>query len=87
VELVTAVSSQINEISDSMREMAGNSQKIIESVSEIKELSENAAANTESVSAITRQQTESMGEINMASRHLAQIAEELQQTINQGFKL
>jgi len=78
VTLVTDVSGQIKEISESIQEMALGSQQIVSSVKTIDDLGKKSAGESESVSAAAEEQLASMEEIASASQALAELAQSLQ---------
>ena len=80
-DLVTEVSDQVKQISTAIHEMAGGSQKIVESVHKINDLSKKSAGEAQSVSAATEEQLASMEEIATSSRALATLAQELQAAV------
>lgn len=81
-DLVTEVSGQIKQISLAIQEMATGSQRIVESVHKIDDLSKNAAGEAEGVSAATEEQLASMEEIGVSSRALSKLATELQMAVS-----
>lgn len=80
--LVEQVSAQVGEITASIQKMSTGSQKIVVAVQEINKISKVAASETLSISAATQEQTASMEEIASSSHALANMAEELQKSIN-----
>ena len=72
------VSAHMAEVSTAIGEVAGSSEKIVDSVAEIETVSKAAAAQAENVSAAAEELTASMAEISSSSRSLAQMAQELQ---------
>ncbi len=80
-DLVAQVSAQIEEISQSMHNMAGSNQQIVNSISDIGRVSRETSAHTQTVSAITQEQTASVEEIAAASHSLHQLAQELKNVI------
>jgi len=83
VELVTAVSTQVEDISVAVQQMAGGSKQIVESVEKIANVSRSTVGETQTVSAATQEQSAAIEEIATSSRALAQMAEELQLEIRQ----
>jgi len=86
IEIVEAVSDQVQDISSAISGMAGSGEEIVEHIRTIGEASRTAAEEAETVSAATEEQSASVQEISNASESLAQMAEELQQEIAK-FKL
>lgn len=84
--LVGQVSKQVGDISAAIQEMAGGSQKVVLSMQEIDGISRETASHTQTVSAAIEEQSASMEEIASSSHALAQMAEELQNAVNQ-FKM
>lgn len=80
--LVEQVSAQVGEITTSIQKMNSGSQKIVVAVQEINKISKVAASETLSISAATQEQTASMEEIASSSHALANMAEDLQKSIN-----
>ncbi len=85
-ELISDVSTQVNEISSAIQQMAGGSKQVVVSINTINEISKEAAGQAQSVSAATEEQSASMEEIAASSRNLAKMAEELQSVVSK-FKL
>lgn len=79
--LIQQVLSQREEISRSITEMTGDSDKIIIAVQEIDVVSKNTVSQTQTVAAATEEQSASMIEIATSSRELAKMAQELQEMI------
>lgn len=80
---VETVSKQVEEISESMQHLSGGSKQIIGSVQQIETISKETASQAQSVSAATEEQAASMEEISASSHALRQMAEQLQETVNQ----
>jgi len=80
--LVEQVSKQVSEITSSIQTMNIGSQKIVTAVQEIDRVTRVASSETLSISAATQEQTASMEEIASSSHALANMAEELQKSIN-----
>ncbi|WP_217645096.1 methyl-accepting chemotaxis protein [Pelosinus propionicus] len=80
-EIVTQVAEQIMEISDAMQQMEIGSQQIVSSVHRINDLSKQSAVEAESVSAATEQQSASIHEVACASKNMAKMAQNLQETV------
>ncbi|MDQ7095267.1 methyl-accepting chemotaxis protein [Desulfosporosinus sp. PR] len=81
-ELVTKVSTQVGEISEAIYLIVNGSQQIVGSVEHIDELSKKAAKETQTVSAVTEEQSASMEEIAAASHALAELAQDLQVAVS-----
>ena len=79
--IVEQVSSQMQTISSSTRDMAINGEQIVQNVRTIGEASKTAAEEAETVSAATQEQTASVHEIAGESTNLARMAGELQQEV------
>ncbi len=79
--IVEQVSSQMQAISRSTRDMADNGVQIVKNVRTIGETSKSSAEEAETVSAATQQQTASVHEIAAESTNLARMAGELQQDV------
>jgi methyl-accepting chemotaxis protein len=86
IEIVEAVSDQVQDISSAISGMAGSGEEIVEHIRTIGEASRTAAEEAETVSAATEEQSASVQEISNASESLAKMAEELQHEITK-FKL
>ena len=80
--LVGQVSKQVSEITNSIEKMDAGSQKIVVAVQEINAITKASSSETLSISAATQEQTASMEEIASSSHALANMAEELQKSIN-----
>jgi methyl-accepting chemotaxis protein len=78
---VDTVSSQIQEISASIQQMAQGTEKVVETVSEIEEIAIETTSQSQDVSAATEEQLASMEEIAASAASLANMAEELQDSI------
>ncbi len=81
-ELITDVSTKLNEISAAIRTMADGSERIVGAMAQIDEASNRAAEETHTVSVTTAEQTAAMEEIAAASQSLAQLARELQEGVS-----
>ncbi len=79
--LIGQVTHQVNEITSSIAEMNASSQKIVVSVEDINGITKVAAAESQSISAATEEQTATMEEIASSSHALANMAEDLQKTV------
>jgi methyl-accepting chemotaxis protein len=80
-ELIGRAADQISEISESINNIAGDSQKVVLSVKEIAEISKGTAGQSQTVSAATEEQSASTEEIASSSAALTQLAEELQEAV------
>jgi len=86
VGLVNTVSSQIEGISQTVQQMAGDSQQVVLAVQQIATVSKSTVGQTQTVSAATEEQSASIQEIASSSQALANMAEELQAAVRQ-FKI
>jgi methyl-accepting chemotaxis protein len=75
--LFNKVSTQIQEISAAIEQMANESQHIVDSVHDIDGISKAAASQAQTVSAATEEQSATMEEIAASSQVLSKMAEEL----------
>lgn len=75
---INQVVSQIQEVSVTIEEMAGGSQRIVSSITQIDEISKDNIGQTQTVSAATEEQTASAEQIASASQSLAKMAQDLQ---------
>ena len=82
-DIVETVSTQMQGISASSKDMAQNGEKIVENIRTIGSASKTAAEEAETVSAATEEQTASVHEIAGESENLARMAGELQREVNQ----
>ncbi len=82
-EKVNAVSAQVRDVSAATQQMAGGSQQIAASIRDINKVSQANVAQTQNVSAATEEQSATMQEIAAASQGLAQLAQELQVSVQQ----
>lgn len=83
---ITEVVTQINDVTNLVKNLTAGTSEIETAISGVKEVAETAAGSTQTVSAATQEQLASMEEIAAASQILAQNAEELQHLI-QKFKI
>lgn len=83
---ITEVVTQINDVTNLVKNLTVGASEIETAISGVKEVAETAAGGTQTVSAATQEQLASMEEIAAASQILAQNAEELQHLI-QKFKI
>jgi len=81
VVMISNGSSQAKEISAAIEHLATGSQKIVESVKQINELSKNASVEAQTVSAATEEQSASMEEIAASSQALSKLAMDLQEAV------
>ena len=86
IDIVERVSSEIQEISRAIGDMAKNGEEIVGHIRTIGATSRTAAEEAETVSAATEEQSASVQEIANASQNLARMASELKQEV-QRFKL
>ena len=86
VQLIGNIAGEIQGISDSMRSVSGDTERITSSVDQMSQHSQNISNEMQSVSAATEEQTASAQDIAQASDSLAHLAQELQTAI-QVFKL
>ncbi len=80
--LVSQVSDQVKEISQTIEQMAIGSQQIVGSVNKIDTLSKKVTGEAQSVSAATEEQSASMEEIASSSQSLAILAQNLQEAVS-----
>jgi methyl-accepting chemotaxis protein len=76
------MSSQVMNISASVRKIAGGSQQVVSSVRSIDELSKMTAGHTQTVSAATEEQAASMEEIAASSEALTSMAAQLREIVH-----
>ncbi|WVP25897.1 methyl-accepting chemotaxis protein [Bacillus licheniformis] len=74
---ITEVVTQINDVTNLVKNLTAGTSEIETAISGVKEVAETAAGSTQTVSAATQEQLASMEEIAAASQILAQNAEEL----------
>ncbi len=79
---VHQVTDQVNIIAKAINEAAVGSQRIVGSIKEVESISRDSAAEAQTVSAATEEQSASMEEIASASQALAQLATELQSALS-----
>lgn len=79
--LVTQVSEQVAKIFSAISQIDMGNQRIVSSVGIIDDLSKKAAAESQTVSAATEEQSASMAEIASASQNLANMAQQLRETV------
>ena len=75
---INQVTEQVSIIAKAVNEAAVGSQRIVSSIKEVENLSRDAAAESQNVSAATEEQSASMQEIASSSHALAKLAEDLQ---------
>lgn len=80
--MITKMTDQIRETSSSVQEITSHTENIVNAVRHIDDESKHTSEETQTISAATEEQSASMGEIASASRHLAEMAEGLQNMIN-----
>ncbi|MFD2445178.1 methyl-accepting chemotaxis protein [Bacillus sp. CGMCC 1.16607] len=83
---VDNVSSQIQEMTDSIQQMAQGAEKVVVTVSEIEEIAVETTSQSQDVSAATEEQLASMQEIAASAAALANMAEDLQDSLK-NFKI
>lgn len=83
---ITEVVTQINDVTNLVKNLTAGTSEIETAISGVKEVAETAAGSTQTVSAATQERLASMEEIAAASQILAQNAEELRHLI-QKFKI
>ena len=81
VQLIENIAGEIQGISDSMRSVSGDTERITASVDQLSQHSQNISNEMQSVSAATEEQTASAQDIAQASDSLAHLAQELQTAI------
>lgn len=82
VQLIDQVSGQVRDISAAIQQMAGGSEKIVESVRDIDRISKETAGQAQTMSAATQEQSAAMEEIAASSQSLANMALQLQAAID-----
>ena len=82
VQLIDQVSGQVRDISAAIQQMAGGSEKIVESVRDIDRISKETAGQAQTMSAATQEQSAAMEEIAASSQSLANMALQLQTAID-----
>lgn len=80
--LANKVSSQMQEISVGIQQIAEGSRTIVDSVKDVEAISNENVSSTQTVSAAAEEQTASVEEISSASQDLATMAQELQKSIS-----
>lgn len=83
---VNDVASQIQEVTSEVQNLASGTEQMLRSVEHINEAAQASAIGTQNISAATEEQLASMEEISASSSSLSQMAEDLQDKINQ-FKI
>lgn len=81
VEMVSHMSDQVRESSAAIGEMAGESQRIVESVKTIDSFSKISAGEAQTVSASTEEQLAATEELASSSEELSKLAQELQSEV------
>jgi len=82
VTLLEELSSKGKDITDLTQQAAQGSREIVASVREIDAISQDTAGQTQTVSAATQEQLASMEEVASASQSLVEMAQELQNVVN-----
>lgn len=80
--LVEGVSLQVREFSASVQQMASESRQVVSSITAMAALSQKSASESQGVSAAAEEQLASMEEISSSSQALANLAQDLQTTVN-----
>ncbi|WP_449537820.1 methyl-accepting chemotaxis protein [Ferdinandcohnia sp. Marseille-Q9671] len=80
-QFVDHVTSQIQEVSASIEQMAVGAGQVVETVAQVDEISSRNTAQTQDVSAATEEQLASMQEIASSAASLSYMAEELQEAV------
>lgn len=80
--LVSAITKQIQDISDASKEMFAGSQMVVKSVDKIEKSSKEASEQSQAITASVEEQTASMQEIAISSEALSKIAENLITEVN-----
>ncbi|UNK16273.1 methyl-accepting chemotaxis protein [Paenibacillus sp. N3/727] len=83
---VNEVVSQIQEVSSEVQNLASGTDHMLRSVEHINEAAQTSAVGTQNILAATEEQLASMEEISASSSSLSQMAEDLQDKVNQ-FKI
>lgn len=86
VNAVDSVSAVVEENTASTEEMAANSTEVSEAIASIASVSEQNSASVEQVSASTEEMNIQVAEVSKTAKHLAELAQKLQENVNQ-FKL
>lgn len=81
VDMVTEVSSSSDAMERIVQELSKGTSQISSAVDKINQMSRNVASEAETVSAATEEETASMNEIAAASRKLAEMAQNLQNSV------
>ena len=81
-DLVENVSRQVREISASVQQMASESQQVVSSIKRMDTLGQKSASESQGVSAAAEEQLASMEEISSSSQALTNLAQDLQNTVN-----
>lgn len=85
-DAVEEVTTQIQEVSAAVQQLAASSSRVVEAIDEITQVAEEAAAGTQNISAAAEEQLASMEEITSSASALSQLAEELE-TVIRKFRL
>lgn len=85
-QAIEQVTLQADEMDEAIRQMNEASQSLVRYIRDVAAISEESAANAETVAAAAEEQNASMEEISAASNNLAEMAEQLQETV-QRFKI
>ncbi|CAH0120476.1 MULTISPECIES: methyl-accepting chemotaxis protein [unclassified Paenibacillus] len=85
-QAIEQVTVQAGEMNEAIRQMNEASQSLVRYIRDVAAISEESAANAETVAAAAEEQNASMEEISAASNNLAEMAEQLQETVHR-FKI
>ncbi|AFQ45793.1 methyl-accepting chemotaxis protein [Desulfosporosinus meridiei] len=85
-KLVLQVSNQVQEISATTQTIASGTEKIVSATQNIDRISQDAADQTQTVSAAVEEQTASLEQINLSSKELVAMVQDLQEIVS-AFKL
>ncbi|MGZ4030649.1 MAG: methyl-accepting chemotaxis protein [Tumebacillaceae bacterium] len=80
-DAVDEVTTQIQEVSAAVQQLAASSTRVVEAIGNITEVAEEAASGTQNISASAQEQLASMEEITTSASALSQMAEELEVVI------
>jgi methyl-accepting chemotaxis protein len=85
-DAVDEVTTQIQEVSAAVHQLAASSTRVVEAIDEITQVAEEAASGTQNISASAQEQLASMEEITSSASALSHLAEELE-TVIRKFRL
>lgn len=86
IETVDEITSHMQGIANSVSALSAESDVVVESIQQAKDISNKTAAQTQTISAATQEQSASMEEIASSSQTLSQMAQEMQNMVNK-FKI